>query len=166
MSNTPDPNTGLSNIGQHTPLPATNPTTFQTNNTTGPNEIILTERFLSDPTWPPDLVLSLDKSNWVKWDRCLTLLVKGQGFSTWLNGKLAQPNAISHPKAHWIWTNNDTSLRVFILRHISTIEYEYLGPLARNGSAHAVYTQLKDRHEKLSLYSQILLLKKGLETHF
>ncbi|KAH9955502.1 hypothetical protein BC827DRAFT_1158236 [Russula dissimulans] len=126
--------------------PNTDPTaTRQSNSTTGPGKIILTEQFLSDPTWMAmDLTLSLDKSNWVKWDRCLTLLVEGQGFNLWLNGQLKQPDISMHAKVHWIWTNNDTSLRAFILKHISPVEYEFLGPLARNGTSHAVYTKLKE----------------------
>ncbi|KAH9962700.1 hypothetical protein BC827DRAFT_1266948 [Russula dissimulans] len=161
-------NVGPSNSTPDPPNPPADPTaTRQVNTTSRPGEIILTERFLSDPTWmATDLTLSLDKSNWVEWDGRLTPLTEEQGFNMWLNGQLKQPDVSTHPKAYWIWTNNNTSLRAFILKHIFPIEYEFLGPLARNGTSHAIYTKLKEWHKKLGLYSQVLLLKKGLESHF
>ncbi|KAH9956063.1 hypothetical protein BC827DRAFT_1271153 [Russula dissimulans] len=168
MSAPANPNAGPSNTTPDPLNPPADPTAaHQANPASGLGEIILTEHFLSDPTWMAmDLTLSLEKSNWVEWDRWLTLLVEGQGFSMWLSRQLKQPDMSTHPKAYWIWTNNDTSLRAFILKHVSPIEYKFLGPLTKNGTSHAVYTKLKEWHEKLGLYSQVLLLKKGLETHF
>jgi len=159
-------NSGASTSTQPNATPSTTDPAPPPNSTIAPSSIILTECFLSDPTWPSNLVLSLDKSNWAEWDKRLTLLCEGHGFSAWLSGKLKQPDISTHSKAHWIWTNNDVSLCAFILRHISAIEYEYLGTLVKDGSANRVYEQLKQCHEKLGLYTQVLLLKKGLKLRF
>src|SRR5712671_2904882 len=142
-----------SNAGTSTSTANTPPdtTSVPPNGTIGPGEIILTERFLSDPIWPQDLTLSLDQSNWAKWNKWLTLLTEGQGFSAWLSRHLQQPNISTHPKAHWIWNNNDISLHTFILRHISPIEYKFLGQLVKDSSSHSIYEQLKQCHEKLGL---------------
>ena len=123
------------------------------NNTTGPGSILLTERYFSDSSWPRDMVLDLNKSNWPEWNKCLTLAASRQGFSSWLNGTLPCPDVNTSPRAHWIWNGSDESLRSFILEYISNIDYEGLGALAQNGSAHAVYVALKQRHEKLRLWA-------------
>jgi len=104
-------NTGASTNTQNQSMPTTN-TPFESisvlpNGTIGPGEIILMERFLSDPTWPQDLTLSLDQLNWAEWNKHLTLLTEGQGFSTWLSEHLQRPDISTHPKAHWIWINNN-----------------------------------------------------------
>ena len=168
MSNQDPPHASTSGQADPTPPSGTGAADSQipSNGAIAPGEIILTEQFLSDPTWPSNLMVSLDKSNWAEWNKRLTLLSEGHGFSAWLSGKLKQPDISTHPKAHWIWANNDISLHAFILRHVSAIEYEYLGSLVKDGSAYAVYEQLKQRHEKLGLYTQVLLLKKGLELRF
>jgi gag-polypeptide of LTR copia-type len=135
-----------------------------TNNTTaGPGEILLTERFLTDPSWPGDLVLDLDKSNWPVWSRRLRLLAIGQGFGGWLNGTLPCPDATTHPKAHWIWRNNDDSVRAFIIRNISAIDEQYLGISADTAPSHTLYETLRKRHEQLGAYAQAIFIKQALQ---
>ena len=76
------------------------------------------------------------------------------------------PDANTSPRAHWIWNGSDESLRSFILEYISNIDYEGLGALAQNSSAHAVYVALKQQHEKLGLWAQLNFMKKALDVRF
>src|SRR6267142_2302186 len=136
------------------------------NNTLGPGDILLTEHYLSDNSWPSDLILDLDKSNWPEWSKHLTLLAIGQGFRGWLNGTLQCPDANTHARAHWIWRNNDDSMHAFILKNISSIDYESLGTTAETSSAHVIYQLLRQRHEKLGLWAQLNFIKKALDIRF
>ena len=88
------------------------------------------ECFLIDNSWPSNLVLGLDKSNWPDWSKHLNLLVIGQGFSGWLNGMMECPDANMQLRACWIWRNNNDSLYAFILNNILAIDYERLGAMA------------------------------------
>jgi hypothetical protein len=124
---------------------APNPTagnSTTTNYATGSGKILLTERFLMDSSWPDNLVLNLDKSNWHTWSKRLRLLAIGQGFSGWLNGTLACPDVTTHPKAYWIWKNNDDSVCAFIARNISNIDEQYLGTSIDTVSSHTIYETL------------------------
>jgi transposase InsO family protein len=130
-----------------------------------PGNIILTERFLSDPSWPADLMLDLGKSNWPEWSRRLELLADGQGFARYLDGTLGCPDLVTNPRAHWVWDNNDRSLRAFILRHISVDDYDIVNPLRANGAC-AIMKALQSRHEQLGLHVQVLTLRKALDVRF
>lgn len=129
----------------------------------GTGDILLTERYLTDNSWPSDLILDLDKSNWPDWSKRLNLLAIGQGFGGWLNGTLQCPDVNTHPRAYWIWKGNDDSLRAFILKNISAIDYEGLGAMAHTSSAHLIYQLLRQRHEKLGLWAQLNFIKKALD---
>ena len=78
------------------------------NSAVGPGDVLLTERYFLDPSWPrTDVILDLSKSNWPEWNKRLTLAASRQGFSGWLNGTLPRPDANTSPKAHWIWNGSD-----------------------------------------------------------
>ena len=88
--------------------PSNNPPSSNSNppgpgNTAGSNDITISERFLSDSSWPADLILDLGKSNWSEWSFRLENLTDNQGFSEWLDGSLPRPDPTSSPKAHHIW---------------------------------------------------------------
>jgi transposase InsO family protein len=154
-----------SNAGTGGPTPSNDNTTTTQSTPTTQEDILLTERFLTDPSWPADLILDLGKSNWTKWSRRLELAASGQGFARYLDGTLACPDVNVNPKGYWIWDNNDRSLWAFMLRHISPEDYEVVTPFRTHG-AHAVYEALRERHEKRGLYAQVLLIKKTLEIRF
>ena len=78
MPPTPANPPSSSSIGATTPASGTLPTTTTA---VAPGNIVLTERFLSDPSWPADLILDLGKDNWPEWSRRLELLADGQGFA-------------------------------------------------------------------------------------
>jgi gag-polypeptide of LTR copia-type len=129
----------------------------------GPDDVIISERFLADSAWPKDLILDLGKSNWSDWSFRLENLTDNQGFSEWLDGSLPRPDIMSHPKAHRIWQLNDRSLRAFMLARISKIELPFVQHLKDSRS---VYQELRKRHEHLGLYAQVVLIKKALEIRF
>jgi transposase InsO family protein len=133
--------------------------------TRGPGNVLMPERFMTDPSWLKDLTLDISKSNWTQWCRQLRISANEQGFSRYLDGTLKCPNVNVHPTAHWIWDNNNRSLRAFILRHISPDDYELVEPIESNGT-HAMFQKLRKRHEQLGLYSQVLLIKKAMEMRF
>jgi hypothetical protein len=133
------------------------------NSTTGPNDVTLTERFLSNSSWPADLVLDLGKSNWLEWSFRLENLTDNQGFSKWLDGSLPCPDKFKFPKANRIWMLNDRSLRAFILARISKIELLFILHIR---VSYDLYQELKKRHEHLGLYAQVLLIKKALDVRF
>lgn len=145
------------------PTPPSNSTMQSTPMTQ--EDILLTERFLTDPSWPSDLILDLGKSNWTQWSHHFELAASGQGFARYLDGTLVCPNVNTNPKGYWIWGNNDRSLWAFMLWHISPEDYEVVMPFQALG-AHAVYKALWERHEKRGLYAQVLLVKKTLEICF
>jgi hypothetical protein len=146
------------------PLPAPTNTVASTS-AVGPGYIDLTERFLSDPSWPTSLVLDLGKSNWPEWSRRLELLADGQGFFRYLDGTLRCPDSLMYPTAYWIWDNNDRSLRAFILGHISPGDYDLVSPI-RGAGARAIFAALRKRHEQLGLHAQVLTLRKVLDMRF
>jgi hypothetical protein len=127
-----------------------------------PENIILTERYLSDPSWPADLILDLEKSNWPEWSRRLKLLADGQGFGQFLDGTLTCPDPALHPTANWIWDNNDRSLGAFILMHISPDDYDIVAPLQAKGAC-IIFEALRNRHK---FQVQVLSLKRALDLRF
>ena len=127
------------------------------------SEIVITERFLTDPRWPNGLILELNKSNWGEWSLRLELLASRTGFAKWLNGSLTRPDENTHPRASWIWESNDESLRAFTLERISRVD---LHLVRRYKTSHEVFQALRGRHERLGLYAQVLLLKRALNIRF
>ena len=82
-----------------------------------------------------------------------------------MDGSLPCPDILLYPRAHWIWDNNDRSLRAFILRHISVDDYDIINPLRTNGSC-VIFKALQNRHEQLGLHAQVLTLRKALDVRF
>src|SRR6266851_434040 len=78
------------------------------------NDIIITERIMSDTSWPADLRLDLAKLNWEEWSFQLRIQTDRLAFTKWLKGTLPRLCAIKYPKAHDIWETNDCSLHAFI----------------------------------------------------
>jgi hypothetical protein len=89
----------------------------------GPDDMMYTKKYINDNAWPTDFELDIDLGNWQLWRRRIGLLATRQGFSRWLNGTLTQPDKMTHPKAHHIWSINDESLKAFLLSHISQQDY-------------------------------------------
>ena len=132
-------------------------------NPSSAGDIIITERFMSDTSWPADLRLDLAKSNWEEWSFQLQLESDRLGFTKWLKGTLPQPDAILHPKAHDIWETNDCSLRAFIFGCISKADYNAVGHLP---TSHRIFTELRQRHEKFGAHAQFILIKKALDYRY
>jgi hypothetical protein len=121
------------------------------------------ERFLSDTSWPKDLVLDLEKCNWEEWRRRVKALAYKQGFAPWLNGSLECPDEGQYPEAHWVWQQNDHSLRGFFLGHVSLTDFTLVENLP---SGHEMFEALRNRHERFGLFAQVLLLRKALAVSF
>jgi hypothetical protein len=120
--------------------------------------------FISDPTWPSSLTLDLQRSNWPEWSRRLELLANRQGLFPWLNGTLACPDpAVVSPKICWVWWTNDSSLRSFILQHVSSFDYNIADKLPTSSLA---YAALRKRHEQLGTHAQAHLMKQIMDTQF
>jgi hypothetical protein len=140
------------------------PPTTLTRPILSPDDIPLTPMFISDPTWPSSLTLSLQSSNWQEWSRHLELLALRQGLSSWLDGTLACPDPVtSNPKICWVWWTNDSSLRSFILQHVSPFDYDIANKLP---TAHLVYSALRKRHELLGTHAQAHVMKQIIDTQF
>jgi gag-polypeptide of LTR copia-type len=127
------------------------------------NEVLITQVIISDPTWPTDLVLDLEKSNWHAWNHQIRLLADKFGVRGWLMGTLSCPDTTANLRAHHIWETTDLSLCAFILQHIAPLEFDEVKNLA---TSHAVFEHLHGRHEKLGLYAQLMYLKEGLDVMF
>jgi hypothetical protein len=126
-------------------------------------DITITERFMSDSSWPPDLRLDLAKSNWEEWSFLLMIKTDRLGFLRWLKGTLPQPDATTHAKAHEIWETNNFSLRGFIFECISKADYNDISHLTMS---HLIFNELCQRHEKLGPQAQLILLKKALDFRY
>ena len=140
---------------------ASNNTNTQTR--IGANGIKITERILSDASWPTDFTLDLGKSNWQEWHRRTELLALKQGFKAWLDGSLSCPNEQQYPTAHWVWQQNDDSLCGFLLDHISPTDYALVANLT---TSHKIFEALRKHHEDLGLYAKVNLLMKALNIRF
>ncbi len=124
-------------------------------------DIVITERsLLPEPTWPADLTLDRRRSNWQEWSRRLSFATDRQGFTDWLDGSIPCPDPTTHPRACQIWRSNDRALRAFIFERISHLDYYVVRNLA---DSHSVYEKLRERHERLGPYVQVLLIKEALE---
>jgi hypothetical protein len=136
----PDPNNqGL--VPPAVAVPPNNPPMDRPETTRGPGNVLMTECFMTDPSWPKDLTLDISKSNWTQWCCQLRISANEWGFSRYLDGSLQCPDVNTHPTAHWIWDNNNRSLHVFILRHISPNDYKLVEPIERDG-AHTMFQKL------------------------
>ena len=100
----------------------------------GPGDIVLTECFLTNSSWPKTLILNLGTANWPEWSQRLQLLVSGQGFSCYLDGTLPRPDPTLYSGASWIWNSNDQSLSTFMLNHMSLEDYNTVAPLWKSGA--------------------------------
>jgi hypothetical protein len=57
------------------------------------DEVLITQVIVFDPTWPSDLILDLEKSNWHVWNHQIRLLADKFGAQGWLMGTLPCPDA-------------------------------------------------------------------------
>ena len=145
-------------------LDANNPAeTNASNGATEPRDFSYRELSLSEPCWPADLVLDMEKDNWPEWSRRLTLLAGRLRFSGWLNGSLTCPDPGVYPNAHCSWKMNDGAVRAVILERVSETDYSLVSHLQES---HAVFEELRKRHEQGSIYSQMLLLMKLSDIQF
>jgi hypothetical protein len=126
----------------------------------GPDNILLIEHFLLDTSWPADLTLDLEKSNWQEWRRRMNIRSMGSGFCSWLDGSLECPDQILYPDAHRVWKKNDHTFKQFILKHISADDYQQVYRLDR---CYEVFEELRKRHELLGIYAQAALFKKAFD---
>ena len=134
------------------------------NTTASPaDDIIITERIMSDNSWPTNLQLNLAKSNWEEWSFQLCIQTDRLGFTRWLKGTLPRPSAATHPKAYEIWEINDCSLWAFIFGRISLSDYNAVESLT---TSHLIFEELRLRHEKLGPHTQLLLIKQALDYHY
>jgi hypothetical protein len=126
----------------------------------GPGNVPLEELFLHDASWPADLTLDLEKSNWQEWKRQMEIRSSMLGFFFWLDGSLECPDQSLYPDAHRVWKKNDYTFRAFILQHISNDDYRQVYRLEK---CHEVFEELRKRHELLGIYAQGALFKKALD---
>src|SRR6266851_7452132 len=132
-------------------------------NTSSAHDIIITEWIMSNTSWPVDLHLNLAKSNWKEWSFQLQIQTDRLGFTKWLKGTLPCPCVTKYPKAHDIWETNDCSLRAFIFGRISLSDFIAVEPLA---TSYLIFEELRLRHEKLGMHTQLLMIKKVLDYHY
>jgi hypothetical protein len=125
----------------------------------GPGDMELTEYFLLDTSWPADLTLDLEKSNWQEWKRHMDIHSLGSGFSFWLDGSLECPDESLYPDTHRVWKKNEQIFREFIFKHISADDYQQVYRLDKCSE---VFEALRKRHELLGIYAQAALFKKAL----
>jgi len=163
--NTPAPDATAGAVDSNVILNNTNlpVTSIGSNTGIGANGIKITECVLSDASWPSDLTLDLGKSNWQDWRRCTELLALKQGFKAWLDGSLQCSDGQQFPSVHWVWQQNDDSLRGFLLDHISPTDYALVANLT---TSHNIFKALRKRHEDLGLYAKVNLLMKALNIRF
>jgi hypothetical protein len=96
----------------------------------GIDDLFITQVIVSDPTWPNDLTLDLNKSNWQKWGHQIELIADKFGIGDYLAGTLARPNPSKNPKAHCLWSITDHPLHMFIVQHIWPLEFEVIRHLS------------------------------------
>ena len=109
----------LSGSGNSTGAGRSNSTTSTSGNITIP------ECLIADPSWPSELVLDLEKGNWVEWNWHLSLLAVQLLVSGYLNGTFTCPDPVTHPTASQIWEGNNSSLCTFMLEWMTMGEYEF-----------------------------------------
>ncbi|KAN0126393.1 hypothetical protein V8E52_000033 [Russula decolorans] len=129
----------------------------------GPDNIPIFEHFLLDTSWPADLTLDLEKSNWQEWRRRMDIRSMWWGFGSWLDGSLECPDQSLYPDAHRVWKKNDHTFRKFILKHISADDYQQVYRLDK---CHDVFEKLRKRHELLGIYAQAALVKKAFQLRY
>jgi hypothetical protein len=127
-----------------------------------PNGIRITERIMSDPSWPSDLILDLGKGNWFEWSHMLNLSVRQCGLRPWLEGTLPCPDASVSPDTHYAWMQNDDAVSAFMLLRVSTADVTVFR-VDGCGTAHDIFVRLRTLHENHGAHAQIRLLKKVLE---
>lgn len=93
----------------------------------------------------------------------MELVAERQGFDFWLEGTFAQPEKSVDEAKHYIWERNDKSLRAFMLGMTSRNECKAVRHLK---TAKEVWDTLRARHEKKGPFSQIMLVKQGMDTRF
>lgn len=137
--------------------------TNASNGATEPVDFSYRELSLSETCWPADLVLDTEKDNWPDWSRSFTLLAGRLGFSRWLDGSRTCYDPAAYPNAHRTWKTNDRAVRAVILERVSETDYSLVSHLQ---DTHAVFEELRKRHERGSIYSQMLLLLKLSDMQF
>ena len=150
------------------PAAQTGQNTNQTNITNSnppawPTNLPLTEKIINDANWPTSLKLDVDNSNWDEWSHRMQLVAERQGFDFWLEGTFAQPDVSVDEAKHYIWAANDKSLRAFMLSMTSRNECKSVRHLK---TAKEIWETLRARHEKKGPFSQIMLVKQGMDTRF
>jgi hypothetical protein len=110
-----------------------------------PADLPLMQLFINDASWPANLRLDLDSSNWDEWSLCMELVAQCQGFNLWLEGTFTQPELSIDANKHYLWQSNDKSLRGFMLNTISHSECKIVHLLK---TANAIWNALHTWHEK------------------
>lgn len=118
---------------------------------------------VNDHSWPATFVLDWDQANWNEWSHCLRLLCKTLCLLDWLDPGFVPLDPTTDAHGHRVYSLNDQSLTGFILRHISQLDYKAVW---EQPTSHAVYAELRRRHEKLGSHAQILLIEKVMKMEF
>src|ERR1700677_1089862 len=117
--------------------------------------------FNSDCGWPVDLKLGSGKGNWQEWDKRLRFLFYQRGLRLYLEGTLPRPDESLYPEAACAWDTSDMALRGFIFQHISDHDYDIVSELA---SAHKIYDNLRNRHQKQGPFAKVKTIRAILDT--
>src|SRR6266702_2634554 len=127
------------------------------------NVVINLQPFISDAAWLADLVLDRLKSNWEQWNWRLNLVIDQRHFLFYLDGTFLCPNEMAHPKAALNWKSNNWALCMFILEHVSNVDF---GIASRFNVSHEVYDALCNTHKNLGLHAQVHIIKEALDLCF
>ena len=128
-----------------------------------PDGIKLQVVSLAQVDWPSDLILDVNKSNWIEWSHRLDLLALSFGLESWLSGSFLCPDLSAALDAHYIWNRNDGALRAFIQTHVSTPD---ANAISRLPSFHLMYSRLWLIHEQQGTFAQVQLFLKALKVDF
>ena len=93
----------------------------------------------------------------------MSFIVWRQGFTQWLDGFLKCPDEKTNSDGYWIWLHNDEALQGFLLESISSVD---LSLVCKLKTSHEIFKTLRQRHEDLGPFVQVLLIKKFLDICF
>jgi hypothetical protein len=114
--------------------------------------------------WPADLILDLDKSNWLEWSRRLSLLALSHGLKKWLDGSFPCPDEKTADDAHFVWMRNDGVLRALIQSHVSLHDAHAIELLP---TSHLMFEKLRSIHgHRLQLLLKALQIRFSHDTPF
>ena len=121
------------------------------------------QTFMSNTSWPVDLILDCCKSNWLEWGHCLNMIANQCCFTEYPHGTLPCPNPTMYAQSARNWKRSNCTLRGFILEHISKRDYK---TASIHAISHDLYVALQTVHQNQGIHAQVHIMKEALDTHF